>query len=316
MRTVNWESVLDGIENDLLLEALESPPAVRSISFRKVLILAAVVGLLCIMGLTACGVNLFGIQDLLMDWSGNSYVTLAGLQNSAEYQALMEWEARCPKRQTSNGSEPEDPIHHQYGAFSYQAKKILDEILEKYSLQPYGQWTAVYDGDPESLYDALGIRNFLPESCSSFRGTVNPDLPGCSVRSGGTIFTFSDSTLLPSVGQVNYELNNAAKGYLPIFLGFSIDPATANQWHYRTKDGTKVLLCINDTGSIILADLPHSFLMISVAAEADTAEAVPFTKENLEAFADLFVYEKLSKHTYPATNSAHSSDHGTSSPHS
>ena len=294
MRNVNWESVLDGIEDDLLLEALESPAAAKGVSVRKFLVLAAALGLLCIMGLTSCGFNLFGIRDLLMDWSNRSYITLAGLQNSAECQALKEWEARCPSRQTTNATEPEDPIQNQYGAFSHQAKKILDEILNKYNLQPYSQWVGVYDGNPDSLYDALGIRDFLPESCSDPQGTVNPDLPGCSVRNGGTIFSFSDSTLLSSVGQVNYELNNAAKGYLPVFLGFSIDPDTAEQWRYRTKDGTKVLLCMSRTTSMVVADLSNSFLIISVSAEGDAAQPVPLTKESLEAFADLFAYQMLS----------------------
>lgn len=293
MKKINWESVLDRIEDDMLLDALEETVLSGKRTARKIWVLAAVVALLCALGLTACTANLFGIRDMLMDLSGSSYVTLAGLQNSPEYQALREWEDRCPVSQYTMGPQQEDPIYHQYGAYSDRAKVILDEILEKYGLQPYRDWKSVYDGDPQSLYEALGCGAFLPESCAAFRGTRDPDMPGCSVRSGGTIYSYSDATLMPSVGQVYYELNNAANGYLPVFLGFRINPDTADQWNYKTKEGTRVLLCTDGTASVIIADLRGSFLVVSAVLLNGEGKTVPLEKSTLERFADLFQYGVL-----------------------
>lgn len=253
---------------------------------------AATLSIVFALGLTACAVNLFGIRDMLMNISGRTYVTIAGYQNSNEYQALMEWEAQCPKKQSLKGPVPEEPLYHQYGAYTHQAKKLLDSILEKYGLAPYSQWISVYDRNPQSLYDAVGAEGFLPESCS----TTDLDFPGCSVRSGGTILSFSDSTLLSDIIWVDYEFTNSAKGYMPIFMGMEIDPDTAYEWWYKTADGTSVLLCTDYNSSIILADLPNSFLWIGASARAeDSNDNIPLSKEELQAFADLFSYKEISK---------------------
>lgn len=277
MKQPNWDSVLEQLEDELLLEAMH-PPKKAPRRFP-----AAVAALLCIISLSACGARLFGIQDLHMPLPFGTYITMAGVQGSPEYLALQEWQNRCPKRQ--HGSGTEDPIHHQYGAYSYSAQKILDEILEKYHLAPYDQWTAIYDGDPQSLYDAVGIDGFLPESCADRRGTSNPELPGCSLRNKGSIYTYSDRTSLADGTVISYELNNNAKGYMPLFLGFPPDPDTAEQWHYQTKSGTQVLLCLSTSGALIIADLPDSFLCISTSA--------PLSQDSLESFADLFRYDLI-----------------------
>lgn len=277
MKQPDWNTVLEQLEDNLLLEAMH-PQRKSPRRFS-----AAAAALLCILAISACGAKLFGIRDLHMPLPSGTYVTMAGVQGSPEYLALQEWETRCPRRQ--QGPAEEDPIHHQYGACSYSAKKILDEILEKYALAPYDQWTAVYDGDPQSLYDAVGLEGFLPESRAQRRGTSDPDLPGCSLRNNGTIYTYSDITSLPDGTLVPYELNNSAKGYMPVFLRFSMDPDTTEQWHYRTTSGTQVLLCLSPSGAFIIADLPGSFLCINTSA--------PLTRDSLETFANLFRYDLI-----------------------
>lgn len=298
MKQVNWESVLGQIEDDLLLEAISSgKPTIRVRSIpQKALFLAAAISLIFMLGLTAYAANLFGVRDMLMELSGKTYITVTGYQSSNEYQALMEWEERCPKRQTVNGSDKEDLRYTQYGAFNHTARQLLDEILEKYDLQPYDQWTAVYDRDPQSLYEAVGVEGFLPESCATFRGTTDPNSPGCSVRNGITVFSFSDSTLLPDGTKVHYEFNNSAKGYMPIFMGAFVDPDTAPEWTYKAKDGTEVLLCTATYNSLILVDLPNSFLSISAVVDTeDSATHTPLSESQLEDFADLFDYTIISK---------------------
>ena len=269
--------------------------ALRRTSFKprmhSIVVVAAI--LIALMaGLTACALNLFGVRDMLMDQSGRKYITIAGFQNSNEYKALKEWEEQRPKKQSVRGSDSEEPIYNQYGAHSYSAKKTLDTILEKYDLIPYDQWAAVYDRNPESLYDALGVEGFLPESCS----TTDLTFTGCSVRSGGAVLSFSDSTMLSDGICVNYEFTNSAKGYMPIFMGMEINPDTAHEWWYRTSDGTSVLLCIDENNAVILADLPNSFLWISTSAHvANTEERFSLSKEELQNFADLFSYKQIMK---------------------
>lgn len=298
MKQVNWESVLGQIEDDLLLEAISNDKPtiyIRSIP-RKVLFLAAAIALIFMLGLTAYAANLFGVRDMLMERSGKSYITITGYQSSNEYQALMEWEERRPKRTQHRDSRLEDPRYDQYGAYSYTARKIMDEIWEKYDLKPYDQWTAVYDRDPQSLYEAVGVVGFLPESCATFRGTTDPNSPGCSVRNGITVFSFSDSTLLPDGTKVHYEFNSSAKGYMPIFMGAFVDPDTAPEWTYKAKDGTEVLLCTATYNSLILLDLPNSFLsIIAVVDTEDSDTHTPLSESQLEDFADLFDYTIICK---------------------
>lgn len=299
MKKANWEIILGQIDDALLTEAMSYSHPRGTVSRRKLVLLAAVLSLLCALGLTACAANLFGIRDLLMEYSRETCVTVAGRQDSPEYQALLEWTIKQPRRQQLRGPVEEDPLHHQYGAYTYRAKEMLDGILEKYNLQPYDQWTQVYDGDPQSLYDAVGMEDFLPESCAPFRGTTDQDSPGCSVRSCGTVYTFSDRTMLSGNIEAAYEFNNIAKGYLPIFLGMLIDPEAAETWEYRAKDGTHLLLCIDNQYSVILGDLPNSFLTISANTEAGDGSRKPLTKEQLEEFAALFDYSKIRKLSEP-----------------
>ena len=262
----------------------------QSISVRKVVLVAAMVVMLCSVSLTACAVNFLGIRDMIMERSGKKYVTIAGFQNSPEYMALMEWDSKRPSRQTVQGPEVTDPIHHQYGAHAESAKKTLDGIMEKYGLQPYSQFTPVYDGDPQSLYDAVGKEDFLPESCSPYRGTTDPDSPGCSVRNGITVYSFSDRTTLSDGTQVGYEFDNCAKGYMQIFMGQEIDAETVTQWSYTAKDGTELLLWQKDDQSSILADFPGSFLTIIAVGIDDDNGRYTLNREQLEEFAELFDY--------------------------
>ena len=262
----------------------------QSISVRKVVLVAAMVVMLCSLSMTACAVNLLGIRDLIMERSGKDYITIAGFRNSPEYMALMEWDSKRPKRQTVRGPGAADPIHHQYGAYTESAKKDLDRIMEKYGLQPYTQFAPVYDGDPQSLYDAVGKEDFLPESCSAYRGTADPDSPGCSVRNGITVYSFSDRTALSDGTQVGYEFDNCAKGYMQIFMGQEIDAQTVTQWNYTAKDGTELLLWQNSDQASVLADLPGSFLTIIAVGIGDGNTRYSLSREQLEEFAELFDY--------------------------
>lgn len=288
MKQVNWEVVLSQLDDELLAEAFGDDHRKGSHLFlRRLLPLAAIVSLLGLLSLTAYAVNLFGLRDTLLKRPENTYVIIAGYQSSKEYQALTEWSAYADAQQYQIVSV-EDPLYNQYGAFSEESRDVLISILEKYGLQPYTQSVAVYDRDPQSLYEAVGVANFLPESCAAFQGTT-ANTPGCSVQNGTTILSYTDSTLLPDGTQVNYDLVNAAKGYMPAFMGIPMDLNATQEWAYTAKDGTVVLLCSDEIRSMLLAELPHSFLgIVASAISEDTGENISLDADELEAFADLF----------------------------
>ena len=77
------------------------------------------------------------------------------------------YESRKNGRVTVN-----DHIYNQYGALTEESRDALITIMEKYDLKPYTESVAVYDREPAALYEAVGVWDFLPKSCATYRGTI------------------------------------------------------------------------------------------------------------------------------------------------
>lgn len=263
---------------------------------QKRVLLAATITILCFLSLTACAVHMLHIREMgILKFDTRSHITTSGLQNSNEFRALAEWQTYMEQnpRQKWSHADPYDRTYSQYGAYTQSHRNTLDSILKKYDLKRYDEWATVYDGDPDSLYDAVGVSGFLPESCANHRGTIDPDIPGCSIRNGVSIFSYSDTTRLPDGTKLKYELSNSAKGYMPIFIGIGIDTDCFSEWEYTSKDGITVLLATDKDSGAVLADFPHSFLTINI--NTDTEENTPPSKSQMEAFADMVSYSLIAQ---------------------
>ena len=167
--------------------------------------------------------------------------------------------------------------------------------MEKYDFQPYTESVAVYDRVPQELYEAVGVSDFLPESCATYRGTIGTDFPGCSVRNASTILVYSDDTRLPDGTLVTYELNNFVKGDMHDFLAINPDLELIEEWDYATADGMPVHFSRLGHQCVLMADLLNSFLSITVLRESEPESSEPLTKNQVEDFADMFDYKAISK---------------------
>ena len=266
----------------------------KTLSTKRLLLIAAIISVLAILGLTGYAAKFFTIRNAIVGVPGETYITLVAHPDSNEFRAHKEWMDLFESRRSGRVTV-KDRIYNQYGAFTEESRDALIAIMEKYDLQPYTESVAVYDRVPQELYEAVGVSDFLPESCATYRGTIGTDFPGCSVRNASTILVYSDETRLPDGTIVTYELNNFVKGYMHDFLGIDPDPETIEEWDYTTDDGTLVHLSKYGYKCMLMADLPNSFVSITVLRESEPESSEPLTKDQVEDFADMFDYKAISK---------------------
>lgn len=266
----------------------------KTLSTKRLLLIAAIISILAILGLTGYAAKFFTIRNAIVGVPGETYITLVAHPDSNEFRAHKEWMDLSESRQSQRVTV-EDRIYNQYGAFTEESRDALIAIMEKYDLQPYTESVAVYDRVPQELYEAVGVSDFLPESCATYRGTIGTDFPGCSVRNASTILVYSDDTRLPDGSIVTYELNNFVKGYMHDFLAINPDLEIIEEWDYTTADGTPVHFSRFGHQCVLMADLPNSFLSITVLRESEPESSEPLSKDQVEDFADMFDYKAINK---------------------
>ena len=266
----------------------------KTLSTKRLLLIAAIISILAILGLTGYAAKFFTIRNAIVGVPGETYITLVAHPESNEFRAHKEWMDLYESRRSGRVTV-EERIYNQYGAFTEESRDALIAIMEKYDLQPYTESVAVYDRVPQELYEVVGVPDFLPESCATYRGTIGTNFPGCSVRSASTILTYTDDTRLPDGTVVTYDLNNFAKGYMHDFMAINTDLETVEEWDYTTADGTLVHFCRYEYQCMLMADLPNSFLCIFVLRENEPESSELLSKDQVEDFADMFDYKAINK---------------------
>ena len=266
----------------------------KTLSTKRLLLIAAIISILAILGLTGYAAKFFTIRNLMVELPEETYISIVAYPDSNEFRAHKEWMDLSESRQSQRVAV-KDRIYNQYGAFTEENRDALIAIMEKYDLQPYTESVAVYDRVPQELYEVVGVPDFLPESCATYRGTIGTDFPGCSVRSASTILTYTDDTRLPDGTVVTYDLNNFAKGYMHDFMAINTDLETVEEWDYTTADGTLVHFCRYEYQCMLMADLPNSFLCIFVLRENEPESSELLSKDQVEDFADMFDYKAINQ---------------------
>lgn len=316
MKKVNWESVMNQLDDDLLQDALSGygyGGALPSAKEKEILkmkknhhfarrlgAIAAAVALIFTLGITAYATNLFGILDMDVTLDANptaEVISITGYQDSAEYKASVEWQNYLDKAE-KNGTneyrtEQEIGNYRYYNAFSHEAKDALDALLDKYGLRMYENRQNVV-GQKE-LYEAVGTSGFLPTSA----GLAEID-PSGNVIDGKSIYSYCDSADLFNSKNVPYDLFRLEKGTF-IYTGFLWgNVSNFEEWTYVTRDGTSVILCLGEIQSIIMADLGSSFVLFNIrtgSANNDPNRSSygrdTLTKSDLEEFADMFGFAAM-----------------------
>lgn len=323
MKQVNWESILGQIDDRYIQDALSSYHRQKfprsSLKEKEVITMkkrkhfirhfgaaAAAVLLICTLGISAYATGFFGIRDRKVELhtdpsepgteSTSTLVNINGYQGSNEYNIAVEWNNYLEQCAADGSNQPSSEIIEEeylhYGAFSQDAKDMLDSLLEKYGLHMFTE--SINVAGQTELYNALGVSNFLPASAG-----LDDMIPFGMVYDGASM-EFMDSANLPNGKNVPYDLFCLEKGIF-INRGFlNADAKSFEEWVYTAKDGTAVTLDLSDIKSVMMAELDSCYIFVNIrsgSANNDPSSSSynrdTLTKEDLEAFADLFDFEKL-----------------------
>ena len=223
----------------------------RSIWPRRLLALAAVIGILAAFSVMAVAVDLFGIRSVLLpekttvgveDENGVlipgetkevDIISLSGLQDSPESRALAEWQAFLDSydpdgsiiAQIGNNPTGFETRYNCYTVYTKEMADRLDEIAEKYGLKLHRQLEIV-----------------LPEQWNQ---TVSPFLMGTNNAWSGYIyedgtFHYDGDAELPGYGKIDYQFRRSVRGTLHDVILNITDVNQYESWAYETLSGVTV----------------------------------------------------------------------------
>lgn len=257
---------LNDVDDIYILEAMPGRKAMKHISWKKMVCVAACLILLIALSTVAYAANWFGIRDLLLPLTNQSYsgetketdiIGLSGYQGSAEWQALAEWQ------EFVNQYDPDGRIYQdtdgrldssfaRYSCYLVYSKEMadkMDSIIEKYELKLH---TTSFDlQEYPELVETFG--DFLGDNGGYFTymyedGTFEMD---------GTI-QFSD------IGAWDFQLLRSVRG---TFHDVMLDIGDISQYQeitYETDCGVVVTLALGEDRVLIFADLSDSFVTVTI----------------------------------------------------
>ena len=218
MKAIDLLETMGSIRDRYILEAQE--PEKRSLSLTRTLLIAAIISLLLL--LVGCAVvYVLQLQDMNLiettvsepAWSGpgGEYVpateytvtelSLQGYSESPEQQAMLEWQAFTDtydpdgtllNENNFNESGIPSQFYETYNCYTFEMMDKLQEILDKYNLQPLGAIQHFDYWEQELFYRALQMKPlisvnadrmagyFFPEG--SFNAEIRYTLPGDESR--------------------------------------------------------------------------------------------------------------------------------------
>ena len=289
-------------------------------TFRKPLLIAAIIGLLML--LIGCAAYFYSLQQLVVidhtkeviavveeDSSKNTTETvpetdagpvvaekvlsLQGYEGSPAYQALQEWweyaidyTIQNPElRFSSDYQRPE--AYTKYPCYSQDMVDKVDEICSKYGLHLLGKSTFIIDA---AGMEANGLSGVLSDEAAPrcFYGHLYED--ESFVASGELEFS-SDYEKA-----VQFQMHNIKKdAFYTAHLGLN-NMSDYIQWNYTTQDGYTALLALSDRTGLIFVENEGRF--ISVIIEEVPDEEMVFTglpkeKKFLEMVSDCFIFSDL-----------------------
>ena len=295
---MNEKNLLVGlsyIDRKYIEEAEKASFPVRRPLKKPILIAALIALMLFLMG---CAWIVMGLQHMTIDtpsftdyWGEErSIISLQGFEGSKNYEAFQEWktflDSYDPDRSilyVSNDFYLECPeAYDSYGCYSWEMVDKVAEICEKYGLEPLGKNWVYYQA--KHLFEAVGIETV-------FTGTETPkDSPFTGYCYNDGTFQMSGDIYLnaPWDYTVGYDLRSVQKTSFDGVYSSVGDLATYDQWEYTMKDGTTVLLALQDEGRIIV-DKEDCFVVVTAfGTPGDVFAPIPHDRAFVEAFCEAF----------------------------
>ena len=259
------------------------------------LIAAIIAAMVFLMG---CGWLMMRLQHMTTDappftdyWGEErSIISLQGFEASKNYEAFLEWQ------EFLDSYDPDNSIlyanndfylqmpdaYYSYECYSWEMVDKIDEICEKYSLEPLGK--SYVFRQMEHLFEALGIETVFSDAAAleeiPFSGYCFQD---------GTFDMEGDITLPePWNYTVGYSLRSVKKTSFDGVYSSVGDLDTYEQWEYTMKDGTTVLLALQDEGRVIV-DKEDCFVVVTAfGTPEDVFAPIPHDRAFVEAFCEAF----------------------------
>lgn len=272
---------------------------------KRFLLIAAIIATMLL--LAGCVAYVLGLQDLFMGrydidagWGQTEqrdFISIQGFQDSPNYQANKEWQdfldAYDPdgsllKQADASGYLP--PARYEsYTCYTAEMENKIDEICEKYDLNPLGPVHLVRSG--WEIFLDLNIPTILSENTVA----AGYDLQTGYYYEDGTFQFDGCITLTGAEALWKYPIDFTYRRVCKTsFDGvyYAVDRISGfDQWEHTAPDGTVVYLALGEDVAFLLADTPEHFISISSrstrAGDAVLGEQ-QMTRSHWEAFADLF----------------------------
>ena len=300
---MNEKDILLGlsyIDKKYIEEAETAAYPVRRFRRRPLLIAAVIALMLFLMG---CAIAALSLRHLTVDvptytnFSGEerTVISMQGFQGTPSYEAFREWqtflESYDPDKSILYASDDfERPdAYDSYFCYSQEMVDKIDEICEKYDLEPLGKsWDF---RQPEHLFEALGIDSIFTEKAVTQGHTIS----GYCFQDG----TFDMEGDFHLTGQwdqdVGFTIRSVQKTAFDGVFGNVGDLDSYDQWEYTMADGTTVLLALYKADGQkaqegrIIVDKEDCFVMVgATGALHDPYGGIPNERSFLEDFCEAF----------------------------
>lgn len=232
-------------------------------------------------------------------------VNAIGSTDSPEYKAAQEWNDWCLAHIEDNVLFPggienytmaeidaitdaiDNDVYVQMGACTDEAREMLDAIAAKYDLRIPESFRNVF---PKDLYDMTGKADFLPLDGESRAGMWYE----------GGYLSVTNSAALDNGKTINYDLIRSVRGMFNKSVQLVLEQDITEEWQYTTADGTTVTLDLGQNRSVLMAELPNSFVYVNIRGGTENNDETrdftgpdTLTRADLESFADLIDFKTL-----------------------
>lgn len=247
----------------------------KHVRLRGHLLIAAIIALMLV--LVGCAVIVMRLQHLTIREEASgipsetsingepiNIISLQGFMGTDSYAAFQEWQDFLSTYDLDNSilyanhdfQVPE--AYFSYSCYSQEMIDKIDEICEKYHLQPLGKpW---FFDRGEDVFDSVGIKSVFSEKARTGLGSSS----GYCYADG----TFDIEGTLELKGQwnelVSYGLRSVRK---TSFDGVSRNIGNVDaydQWNYTMADGTTVLLALREEVGLMIVDKQDSFVTVGI----------------------------------------------------
>ena len=116
----------------------------------------------------------------------------------------------------------------------------------------------------------------------------------------GGYLSLTNSAALENGKTINYSLIRSVRGMFSGSVNSVLEQGITEEWQYTSADGTSVTLDLGANRSVLMAELPNSFVYVAIRGGTENDDLTrdftgddTLTRADLEAFADLIDFKTL-----------------------